>query len=135
MLNLTTKSRYGLPAVLELAKNFGSGPLHVKDIAAKHKISPQYLEQLLNRLIRIGLVQAVRGQKGGCVLGRPPNEITLIEVLEALEGRLALAQSLHKDEVITEYALHAEAAVRNELDVSLSEVLAKQEARTVMFHI
>jgi len=135
MLSLTTKSRYGLPAVLELAKNYGSSPLHVKDIAAKHNISPQYLEQLLNRLIRIGLVQAVRGQKGGCVLGRPPSEITLMEILEALEGRLGLAQSLPWDEVIFGYASQAEAAIRSELKISLSEVLAKHEARTVMFHI
>jgi Rrf2 family transcriptional regulator, cysteine metabolism repressor len=135
MLNFTTKSRYGLPAVMELAKNHGSGPLHVKDMAAKHKISPQYLEQLLTRLIRTGLVQAVRGQKGGFVLGRPPSEINLMEVLEALEGRLGLAQSLSQDDVMAEYASRAEAAIRSELDVSLSDVLARQEARTVMFHI
>jgi Rrf2 family transcriptional regulator, cysteine metabolism repressor len=135
MLTFTTKSRYGLSAILEMAKNFGNPPLNVKEIAARHNISPQYLEQVLSRLIKPGLIKAVRGQKGGFVLARPPQEIALIDVLEALEGSLAMAQSLPQNEGIQEYAAQAESSLRQVLDVSLSDVLNRQAAHAVMFHI
>ena len=135
MFAFTTKSRYGLSAILEMAKNYGRGPLQVREIAARHGISAQYLEQLLGRLVKPGLIKAVRGQKGGFVLARAPQKIALIDVLEALEGPLAIAQSLAPDDPIVEYAREAEVTLRNVLDVPLSEVLAQQEARALMFHI
>ena len=135
MFEFTTKSRYGLSAILEMAKNYGNAPMHVKDIAAKHSISPQYLEQLLGRLIKSGLIRAMRGQRGGFILSRPPQEIALIDVLEALEGPLAIVQSVPHDDVMIEYAMQTEATLRRVLDVPLSDVLARQAAREVMFHI
>jgi Rrf2 family protein len=135
MFDLTTKSRYGLSAILEIAKSHGHNRLQVKDIAARHNISPQYLEQLLSRLLRSGLVRAIRGQKGGYVLARPPYEITLMEVLEALEGPLAIARTMPQSDEFLEFAQQTEAAVRRALNFPLSDVLARQEARAVMFHI
>jgi Rrf2 family transcriptional regulator, cysteine metabolism repressor len=135
MFAFTTKSRYGLSAILEMAKNYGNAPLHVKEIAARHGISPQYLEQLMIRLAKPGLIRAVRGQKGGFVLARPPQGIALIDVLEALEGPLAITQTMPADNALTEYAMEAEAALRRTLDVPLSDVLARQDARAMMFHI
>jgi Rrf2 family cysteine metabolism transcriptional repressor len=135
MFAFTTKSRYGLSAVLEMAKNHGNGPLQVKEIAARHDISPQYLEQLMTRLVKHGLVHAVRGQKGGFVLSRPPQQIALIEILEALEGPLALVESMPLDSPAGEYAAQAESALRQTLNVPLSDVLARQESRAMMFHI
>ena len=135
MFALTTKSRYGLFAILEMAKNYGNGPLHVKEIASRNRISPQYLEQLMTRLVKQGLVRAVRGQKGGFVLARPPQETALIEVLEALEGPLAIVESMPPDSALTEFAATAEAMLRRLLDVPLTDVLARQEARAMMFHI
>jgi Rrf2 family cysteine metabolism transcriptional repressor len=135
MFTFTTKSRYGLSAVLEMAKNYGNGPLHVKEIAARHSISPQYLEQLMTRLVKQGFIRAVRGQKGGFALSRSPREITLIEVLEALEGPLAIVESMPPDGSISEYAEQAEVALRQVLDVPLTDVLIRQENRGMMFHI
>jgi Rrf2 family transcriptional regulator, cysteine metabolism repressor len=135
MFAFTTKSRYGLSAILEMAKNYGNAPLHVKEIAEKHGISPQYLEQLMIRLAKSGLIRAVRGQKGGFVLARPPQGIALIDVLEVLEGPLAITQTMPPDNALTEYAMEAEAALRRTLDVPLSDVLARQDARAMMFHI
>jgi Rrf2 family cysteine metabolism transcriptional repressor len=135
MFALTTKSRYGLTAVLEVAKNFGNGPLHARHIANRHRISPQYLEQLMTRLVKQGLIRAVRGQKGGFVLSRPPQKISLLEVLEALEGPLAIAESLPSDNPISEYAARAEAALRQILDVPIIDVLARHESLATMFHI
>jgi Rrf2 family cysteine metabolism transcriptional repressor len=135
MFAFTTKSRYGLSAILEMAKNYGNTPLHVKEIATKHSISPQYLQQLMLRLVKPGLVRAVRGQKGGFVLARPPQHITLLDVLEALEGPMAIAQTMLQDDVVIEYGIRTETALRRVLDVPLSELLARQEARATMFHI
>ena len=135
MFAFTTKTRYGLAAVLEMAKNYGNAPLHVKEIAAKHNISAQYLEQLMTRLAKPGLVRAVRGQKGGFVLARSPQEITLIDVLEALEGELSIALSMPQDDVMIEYAVQAETVLRRVLAVPLSDVLVRHDARAMMFHI
>jgi Rrf2 family protein len=135
MFSFTTKSRYGLSAILEMANNYGNTPLQVREIAAKHKISAQYLEQVLGRLAKPGFIRAVRGQKGGFVLARPPHEIFLIDVLEALEGPLAIVESLPQDDVIANYAVLAEGAIRRVLEVSLAEVMAQQRSRAVMFHI
>ena len=77
----------------------------------------------------------MRGQKGGFVLARPPQEISLIEVLEALEGPLAIADSMPQDDVMIKYAIQAEATIRRVLDVSLADVLAQQRSCAVMFHI
>lgn len=89
----------------------------------------------MTRLVKQGLVRAVRGQKGGFVLARPPQEITLIDVLEALEGPLAIVESMSPDSAVNEYAARAEATIRRELDIPLTDVLARQEARAMMFHI
>ena len=135
MFSFTTKSKYGLSALLEIANHYGGPPLNVREIAAKHKISPQYLEQLLGHLSKPGLVKAVRGQNGGFVLARHPREILLIDVLEALEGPLAVAESMLRDDVLLDYARQAEKCIRNVLDVSLAEILTLQRSRAVMFHI
>jgi Rrf2 family protein len=135
MFTFTTKSRYGLLAVLEVAKNYGNNPIHAKEIAARHAISPQYLEQLMIRLVKQGLLRAIRGQKGGFVLSKPPHEITLLEILEALEGPLAIVDSLPPDSPISDYAAKAEASLRNILDIPLTEVLARHESLATMFHI
>ena len=78
MFALTTKTRYSLSALLEMARHYGGGLLQVKDIAGRHDISQQYLEQLLNRLIHAGLVRAVRGKNGGYALAHPPTQMTLL---------------------------------------------------------
>ena len=136
MFALTTKTRYSLSALLEMARHYGGGLLQVKDIAGRHDISQQYLEQLLNRLIHAGLVRAVRGKNGGYALAHPPTEITLLTLLEALEGPLELS-SHPADDAVKEIYRQAEEQIRKALDVPLSEVLQRQEKfdRQIVFHI
>ena len=88
-MRLSTKGRYGFRALLELALSYGQGPVHLKDIAAKQQISLKYLEQLIASLRAAGFVKSIRGAKGGYLLTRPPQEISLSEVFQALEGSLA----------------------------------------------
>ena len=80
------KGDYGLRAMLDLAERYGQGPVQSESIAKRQEISDAYLDQLLTLLRRAGLVRSVRGPRGGHELVRPAGEITLMEVLTALEG-------------------------------------------------
>ncbi len=137
MFALTTKTRYSLSALLEMARHHGDKLVQVKDIAARYSISPQYLEQLLNRLIHAGLVRAVRGKNGGYALTNPPQETTLLNLLEALEGPLEFAQSHPTDDAVKDIYQQTEELIRKALDVPLSEVLRRQEEldSQIVFHI
>lgn len=73
-------------AALDLALNYGKGPLQIKAIAKNEDISNKYLEQLISILKAAGIVRSIRGPKGGYMLSRPPAEITLNEVFSVLEG-------------------------------------------------
>lgn len=85
-MRLTTKMRYGTRAMLDLAINGASGPVTIKDIAARQELSSKYLERLLNALQAAGLVRATRGAGGGYQLARPPDAVTLREIYFTLEG-------------------------------------------------
>lgn len=87
-MKLSTRSRYGVRALLELAINYNKGPLQIKTIADREKISNKYLEQIVSALKTSGLVLSVRGPKGGYVLAKPPEEIKLSDVFAMLEGPL-----------------------------------------------
>src|SRR5690554_7460952 len=85
-LLVSTKGRYGLRSMVELALNHQNGPLPLRIIAKRQEISEPYLEQVFASLRKAGLVRAVRGSSGGYVLARPASEITVEEILTALEG-------------------------------------------------
>ena len=90
-MKLSTRSRYGLRAMLVLAMHEGDEPLMTKEIAEKQNLPSTYLEQLMLGLRKAGLVTATRGAKGGYVLARDSERISLAEVIEALEGPLDIA--------------------------------------------
>jgi len=85
-MKLSSRSRYGFRAILELAVEYGKGPLQIKAIADREDISNKYLEQLIALLKGSGLVRSVRGPRGGYELTRPPAEVRLDEVFRTLEG-------------------------------------------------
>lgn len=86
-MELSCKSEYALLALLELAGHFSSGePLQVRQIAAQQDIPDRYLEQLLATLRRAGLVRSQRGAKGGYLLTREPWKITLLDIVNCIEG-------------------------------------------------
>ncbi len=90
-MRLSTKGRYGMAAMVFLAKHAGEGPLPLARIAATG-IQPDYLEQLLASLRKEGLVTAHRGAQGGYALARPPAEITVRQVLNATEGPIRFCE-------------------------------------------
>ncbi|MBX6422613.1 Rrf2 family transcriptional regulator [Thermosulfurimonas sp. F29] len=86
-MRLSTRSRYATRILLELAKHYPRGPLQLKEIARRQELSPKYVEQILLRLKKAGLVQGERGARGGYRLGRPPEEISLFDILSATGER------------------------------------------------
>ncbi len=87
-MKLSTRSRYGLRAILELAIYKGKGPLQIRVIAKRSGISNKYLEQLITLLKSSGLVNSVRGPKGGYILAKDPKDIKVSEIFTTLEGPL-----------------------------------------------
>ncbi len=97
-MKLSSRSRYGLRAILDLALEYGGGPLQIKVIAERENISNKYLEQLMTILKTAGLVRSLRGPRGGYLLVKPPNEVRLSEVFTVLEGPLITVECLqHPD--------------------------------------
>jgi Rrf2 family cysteine metabolism transcriptional repressor len=85
---ISTKAQYGLRALIEIAAAEG-GPLALKNVAEKQEISQHYLEQIAAGLRRAGFIRSVRGAHGGYRLARPPEAISALEVVQAMEGSLA----------------------------------------------
>lgn len=80
------RADYGLRAMIDLAEHYGQGAVQSAQIAARQRISDPYLDQLLTALRKAGLVHSVRGPSGGHALARPPDALTLAEIVIALEG-------------------------------------------------
>src|SRR5699024_11022769 len=97
-MRLSTRGRYGLKAMYQLAMHYGEGPIHLKQIADKENLSENYLEQLVSQLRREGLLNSVRGAQGGYMLAMPPKDITVGNILRILEGNLAPADCIIEDD-------------------------------------
>lgn len=87
-MKLSTKGRYGLRAIIDLARYSEEEPISISSIAARQDISERYLEQLVALLKKAGLVKSIRGASGGYVLNKKAEEISVGDVLRALEGSL-----------------------------------------------
>jgi Rrf2 family protein len=88
-MKLSTKGRYGIKAMLDLAMHSSEGQVSLKSIAERQEISENYLEQLFALLRKNGLVKSVRGAQGGYILAQNPEKVTVGAVLRSLEGSLA----------------------------------------------
>lgn len=97
-MKLSTKGRYGLMAMHRLAENYGEGPLPLSRIAETEGLSEAYLEQLFSLLKKKGLIRSVRGAQGGYFLAKEPQDIPIGDIIEALEGELALSCCQDKEE-------------------------------------
>jgi len=98
-LKISTRSRYGLRALLELALHHGEGPLMMQSIADSQGVSRKYLDAIFASLKTAGLVRSRRGVGGGHLLARDPNQIKLGDVMRALEGPLSLVDCVGDPEL------------------------------------
>jgi Rrf2 family transcriptional regulator, cysteine metabolism repressor len=122
MLSITSKSPYALSALVELHRQGGSGPIPIAELARRREIPVQFLEQLFASLRRAGVLRSQRGVKGGYSLARPAEEITVLELVELLDGSLGVgAQGV--------FALAASAAAAVLSEATVASV-AEDELRT-----
>lgn len=91
-MKISTKGRYALRLMLDLAMEGEGRPVVLRDVAKRQEISEKYLEQLVSPLIRAGLLKSVRGAAGGYLLTKSPAEYTAGEILRAQEGPLAVVE-------------------------------------------
>jgi Rrf2 family cysteine metabolism transcriptional repressor len=116
-LKISTKGRYGLTIMMELARRTGVGPVSLKSIAEKHQLSEHYLEQLMSPLRNSGLVKSVRGAYGGYTIARQSQEITAGDVIRVLEGPISPVDFTEEDDPAKRALwLEIRSAIANVLD-------------------
>jgi Rrf2 family protein len=97
-MKLSTRSRYGTRLMLDMAQHYQDGPIHLANVAKRQGISVKYLEQIIIPLKKAHYIQSVRGPKGGYVLVKRPEEITVGEVVALLEEGTSFVECSDKDE-------------------------------------
>ena len=104
-MRLSTKSRYGLRAMFDIAYNCGTASCQIQDISRRQHISQRYLEQIFQSLKKAGIITSKRGPQGGYMFARKLDEITLAEIVKASEGDLKLVECSRKSgkKVICEF--------------------------------
>ncbi len=98
MLRLSTRGQYGVRAMFEIAKGYPANPLTIREISERQDVSVPYLEQILNKLRKAGLVRSVKGPGGGYLLTRKPGEVSIASILKELEGPVAITSCLNPEE-------------------------------------
>ena len=93
-MKISTKGRYSVTALYELAQRYGEGPVSLKCVAQGQGLSENYLEQLMVPLRRAGIVQSIRGAQGGFMLAKSPAEITIGSIITTVEGPIAVVDCL-----------------------------------------
>lgn len=115
-MKISTKGRYGLRIMIDLAVNGSDeSPVSIKDIAEREQLSDKYLEQIINLLGKKELVKSIRGAKGGYLLSRPSNEITVEDILTATEGSLAPVACAENNEKCDKYCDCATSIIWSEI--------------------
>lgn len=97
-MKLSTKGRYGVKAMVDLAIHYGNSPVSIKTISERQSISEYYLEQLFSPLRKAGLIKSIRGAQGGYVLNKEPKDITVADVMNVLEGPVEIAECIEGNE-------------------------------------
>ncbi len=98
MMRISTKGRYALRIMLDLAQHNEQGPVALREISERQNITPKYMESIMALLLRDNLVQSLRGKAGGYKLTRKPSQYPLYEILSTAEGGLAPVHCLAMDE-------------------------------------
>jgi Rrf2 family protein len=130
MLSITTKSPYALSALVELYRQGGPDPVPIAELARRREIPVQFLEQLFASLRRAGILRSQRGVKGGYSFARPPAEVTVLELVELLDGPLGTGAS----GIFAEAARAAGAVLAGATVASIAEEEIRS-ATAPMYHI
>ncbi len=130
MISITTKSPYAVAALVELGRSGGAGPVPIGELARRREVPVQFLEQLFAVLRRAGVISSQRGVKGGYRFARPPEEVTVLEIVELLDGPLGRGSE-------GVFADAAEAARRVLAQMTIADVVEREmrESGASMYHI
>ena len=133
-MKLSTRGKYGLYAMYYLAAHAGEGPLPLQSISTMGGVPKQYLEQLLGNLRRAGLVSTVRGAQGGYQIAAAPENVTLRDIIDAVEGPIELSECASADNTCRKSGscpvgwvwLHVTDSINSELEkINLSDMLTQ----------
>ena len=146
-MKITTKGRYGLRIMLELALREGEGPVLVETVAKNQNISGKYIHVLVTALKNAGLLRAVRGPNGGLELARNAKEIDALEIVETLEGKIAWMECMDEAcacpkgescaarDLWTEVVSAVKTVLSGRTLADLAEAQRAKEAQPMMFYI
>jgi Rrf2 family cysteine metabolism transcriptional repressor len=147
-MKLSTKGRYGTRVLVDLAMRRDSGLVLLKDVAQRQDISLRYLEHIIAPLVTAGIVRSTRGARGGVSLARSPEKITLLEVIQILEGSTAPVECVDSPDVCRRNKTCASRDVWIELKLSIDRVLetttledlmkkqkAKEQPEPLMYYV
>jgi Rrf2 family protein len=98
MLKLSTRGQYGVRAMFEIARGYPDNPVTIKEISERQDVSVAYLEQILNKLRKAGLIRSVKGPGGGYLLTEDPGRVNIASILKELEGPVAITSCLDPEE-------------------------------------
>lgn len=139
-MKISTKGRYGLTIMIELARKYGEGPTSLRTIAQMNNLSEHYLEQIIAPLRNARLVKSVRGAYGGYILNEKPENITAGDVIRVLEGPIALVEGIEDEEPAKQQLwIRISEAIKEVLDSTTLEDLSTysndEEVDSYMFYI
>ena len=124
-MKMSTRARYGLRLMVDLAVKDGKGPILLKDVSRSQEISEKYLSQIIIPLKTAGLVKSFRGAHGGYTLQREPDKINLLEVVSALEGDLSLVECVTTPAACSRTDICVTQAVWGQVSRAIAETLAR----------
>ena len=131
---ISTKGVYGLTAMYELSKHQEDSPMQIKDISSNANIPQNYLEQLLSKLRRAGLVTSIRGARGGYTLAKNPDEIKVVDILIALEDDIKIIDSKADNPILNIFFDESKNSMKKIFDIQLSKLDEYQDRYNEFLH-
>lgn len=131
---ISTKGVYGLTAMYELSKHQEDSPMQIKDISSNANIPQNYLEQLLSKLRRAGLVTSIRGARGGYTLAKSPEEIKVVDILIALEDDIKIIDSKADNPILNIFFDESKNSMKKIFDIQLSKLDEYQDKYNEFLH-
>lgn len=127
-MRISTMGRYALRTLIEIASRPGNGPVSLKNIAEAQRLSANYLWHIVTPMKRKRIIKIVRGVAGGCLLARPPEEITLLDIVEAVEGPVSLVACVRN----SKRCRYATGCIANDVWGEVNEALRGAMARLTL---
>lgn len=124
-MKLSTKGRYSIRFMLDLAAHYGKGPVLLRKVSEREDISEKYLWHLVNPLKAVGLIRATRGAKGGFELTKPPAAITVKDIFEVVEGPVCLVDCINEPATCKRSSFCIARDLWQEASMALADTLAK----------